>query len=61
MINSSSRQVKQTKVLTDPQISEIKHCLIEIEKKGNAQAVVYAEKIMAVILQAEIVSLKLEC
>ena len=49
------------KVLTDPQMSEIKHCLIEIEKNGNVQAVAYAERIRVIILQAEPVTLHLEC
>ena len=48
------------KVLTDPQMSEIKHCLIEIEKNGNVQAVAFAERIRAIILQAEPVMLHLE-
>jgi hypothetical protein len=49
------------KVLTDPQIREIEHCLIEIEKKGNVQTIIYAERIRAIILQAELVTLHLEC
>lgn len=49
------------KVLTDPQVSEIKHCLVEIEKNGNVQTIAYAERIGAIILQAEPVTLHLEC
>jgi hypothetical protein len=49
------------KVLTDPQVSEIEHCLVEIEKNGNVQAVAFAERIRAIILQAEPVTLHLKC
>jgi len=48
------------KVLTDPQIREITHCLIEIEKNGNVQAVAHAEKIRIIIHQAESATLHLK-
>jgi hypothetical protein len=49
------------KALTDPQVNEINRLIIEIEKsKCNKQAIVYAEKIRAILLQAEHVTLKLE-
>lgn len=50
------------KALTDPQVNEINRLLLEIEKSDcNKQAIVYAEKIRAIILQAEPISLTLEC
>ena len=50
------------KVLTDAQVNEINCLLLEIEKAcGKKQAIVYAEKIKAIILQAEHVTLKFEC
>jgi hypothetical protein len=49
------------KVLTDPQVNEVIKLLLEIEKATcKEQAIVWAEKIRAIILQAEHVTLKLE-
>ena len=47
------------KVFTDAQVTEIKHLLIEIEKSGNVQTTVYAERIRVIILQAEQVTFRL--
>jgi hypothetical protein len=49
------------KILTDPQANEILTLLLEIEKTSSeAQQVQHAERIRAIILQAEQVTLKLE-
>jgi hypothetical protein len=49
------------RILTDPQVSEIKRLLIELERKSNPRTVTYAEKILAIVLQAEQSTFKLEC
>ena len=49
------------KILTDPQVSEIKRLLIELERKSNPHTIAYAEKVLAIILQAEQITFKLEC
>ena len=50
------------KILTEPQVSEIKGLLLEIERSVcKEQVIVCSEKILAIILQAEQVTLKLEC
>ena len=49
------------RILTDPQVSEIKRLLIELERKSNPRTIAYAEKILAIILQAEQITFKLEC
>jgi hypothetical protein len=46
------------KLLTDPQVSEIKRLLIELERKSNPRSVRCAEKILAIVLQAEQVTFK---
>jgi hypothetical protein len=49
------------KVLTDPQVREINDLLLDIEKATcKEQTIASAEKIKAIILQAEHVTLKLE-
>jgi hypothetical protein len=49
------------KVLTDPQVNDIISLLLEIEKSYcKEQAIVYAEKIRAIILQAEQVTVTLD-
>jgi hypothetical protein len=63
--NSSSKSIaskeKTMRILTDPQVSEIKRLLIELERKSNPRTVAYAEKILSIVLQAEQISFKLEC
>ena len=49
------------RILTDPQVSEIRRLLIELERKSNPRTVAYAEKILSIVLQAEQISFKLEC
>jgi len=49
------------KMLTDPQVSEIKRLLVELERKSSPRTIDYAEKILAIILQAEQVQFRLEC
>ncbi|MDT8781124.1 MAG: hypothetical protein IAX22_00560 [Candidatus Bathyarchaeota archaeon] len=49
------------RLLTDPQVCEIKRLLIDLERKSNPRTVAYAEKILAIVLQAEQVTFKLEC
>jgi hypothetical protein len=46
------------RLLTDPQINEIKRLLIELERKSNPHTIAYAEKVLAIILQAEQVTFK---
>jgi len=49
------------KILTDAQANEIIRLLFDIEKAGvKEQAIVDAERIRAIVLQAEQVTLKLE-
>ena len=49
------------KVLTDPQVDEVISLLLDIEKSGGKkQQIASAEKIRAIILQAEQVTLTLE-
>ena len=49
------------KILTDPQVDAIIALLLDIEKtKVRKQAIVDAERIRAIILQAEQVTLKVE-
>jgi hypothetical protein len=49
------------KVLTDPQVNEIKRLLVEMERRSSPRTVSYAEKVLMIILQAEQVKFKLEC
>ncbi len=49
------------RILTDPQVSEIKRLLIELERRSNPHTVAQAEKILSIILQAEQITFKLEC
>ena len=46
------------RLLTDPQANEIKRLIIELEKKRDTRTIAYAEKILAIILQAEQVTFK---
>lgn len=49
-------------LLTDAQVNEVVKLLLEIEKADSIEhAIAYAEKIRAVMQQAEHVTLKLEC
>ena len=49
------------KALTEPQVNEINRLLLEIEKSASKeQQIASAEKIRAIILQAEQVTLTLE-
>ena len=49
------------KVLTESQVNEINRLLLEIERSNTKeQSTVYSEKILAIIRQAEQVTLKLE-
>ena len=49
------------RILTDPQVSEIKRLLIDLERKSNPRTVAYAEKILAIVLQAEQITFKFQC
>jgi hypothetical protein len=61
LTNTTVRLNQKMKALTDLQVNEINRLLLEIEKSdSNKQAIVYAEKIRAILLQAEHVTLKLE-
>lgn len=49
-------------LLTDAQVNEVIKLLLEIEKADSVKdAIVYPEKIRALMQQAEHVSLKFEC
>jgi hypothetical protein len=48
------------KLLTDPQVNEIKRLLVELERNTNPRTVGYAEKVLAIILQAEYLHFKVE-
>ena len=49
------------KLLTDPQVNEIKRLLVELERNANPRTISYAEKVLAIILQAEYLHFKFEC
>ncbi|MDI9576888.1 MAG: hypothetical protein QM398_01975 [Thermoproteota archaeon] len=46
------------RLLTDPQVCEIKRLLIELERKSTPHNIAIAEKILSIILQAEQVTFK---
>jgi hypothetical protein len=48
------------KILTDPQVNEIKRLLVELERNANPCTIGYAEKVLAIVLQAEFVHFKVE-
>ena len=48
------------KILTDPQVNEIKRLLVELERNSNPRTIGYAEKVLAIVLQAEFVHFKVE-
>ena len=48
------------KILTDPQVNEIKRLLVELERNANPRTISYAEKVLAIVLQAEFVHFKVE-
>ncbi len=47
------------RLLTDPQVNEIKRLLVELERKSTPRNIAIAEKVLAIILQAEQVTFKL--
>ncbi|HLN89511.1 MAG TPA: hypothetical protein VK253_05540 [Candidatus Binatia bacterium] len=46
------------RLLTDPQINEIKRLIVELERKSDPRTIAYVEKILTIILQAEQVTFK---